>query len=282
MKQKSYKLLVVQLRICIALFILVLLSFILFSFTINKNADDFLKQLGLSKTGADEKIVQGILGGSIDTYGLKNAKNIALGNRAAVAKDILVYTKQYANSQAFIKNYNELRNSYKPEFNKVKTVEEMRQDNIAAYQKGVKDMEEIVRKADASLKPVYEKSLADGRKQLKDAEDPNNKVYVRYAKGYEELVKHNQQGYNRLLAEWEAAYPSNHLLFVKKRLEQFLIETAGIDFAAELTTMNGKKIFVNPVYESKGNRWKMAFRAGKGVITTARTFAQQWISEIKN
>ncbi len=281
MKQKSVNMLVMQLRICIVVLLLVLLSFVLFSFTVHKMADDFLKQLGLSKAGADEKIVQSILGGSIDVYGLKNAKNIALGNRAAVAKDILVYTKQYTNSAAFIKSYNDLRNSYKPKFNKIKTAEEMRQENIASYQKAVKDMEEVVKKADASLKPVFEKALTDGRKQLKDAEDPNNKVYIRYAKGYEENVRFNQQNYDRQIADWEAEYPSSQLLFVKKRLQQFLNETENIDFAAELTVRNGIKVFVNPAYESKGNRWKMAYRAGKDVVTTARTFAQQWTSEIK-
>lgn len=281
MKQKSVNMLVMQLRICIVVLLLVLLSFVLFSFTVHKMADDFLKQLGLSKAGADEKIVQSILGGSIDVYGLKNAKNIALGNRAAVAKDILVYTKQYTNSAAFIKSYNDLRNSYKPKFNKIKTAEEMRQENIASYQKAVKDMEEVVKKADASLKPAFEKALTDGRKQLKDAEDPNNKVYIRYAKGYEENVRFNQQNYDRQIADWEAEYPSSQLLFVKKRLQQFLNETENIDFAAELTVRNGIKVFVNPAYESKGNRWKMAYRAGKDVVTTARTFAQQWTSEIK-
>ena len=37
-------------------------------------ADDFLKQLGISKPGADEKITNSILDGSLDTYGVKNAK----------------------------------------------------------------------------------------------------------------------------------------------------------------------------------------------------------------
>lgn len=243
--------------------------------------DDFLKQLGITKSVADEKIAQSILGGSIDVYGLKNAKNIVAGNRAAVTKDILVYTKQQVQTAAFLKSYNELRAYYKPQFQKIKTVEEMRQENITAMQKAVKDMEEIIRKADAATKPIFEKSLVDGKKQLKDAEDPNNKSYIRYAKGYDEMVRFNQQGYDKQMAEWEAKYPANPLLFVKKRLQEFLAETEQIDFDAELTTKNGKKVFVNPAYESKGNRWKMAFRAGKDVITTSRAFAQQWISEIK-
>ncbi len=280
MNQKLLNSLVIRLRICIVVLILVLVSFVLFSFTAHKLADDFLKHLGITKAGADEKIAHSILGGSIDAYGIKNAKNIVAGNRAAVAKDILTYTKKHVQTAGFLKSYNEMRASYKPQFNKIQTVEEMRRENIAAMQKSVKDMEEIIRKADAATKPLFEKILVDGKKQLKDAEDPNNKSYIRYAKGYDEMVRFNQQNYDKQIAEWEANYPANQLLFVKKRLQEFLTETEQIDFDAELTTKNGKKIFVNRAYESKGNRWKMAYRAGKDVISTARAFAQQWISEI--
>ncbi len=281
MKQKSFNNLLIRLRICIAVLILVLISFALFSFTVHKMTDDFLKQLGITKSVADEKIAQSILGGSIDVYGLKNAKNIVAGNRAAVAKDILTYTKQHVQTASFLKSYNELRTYYKPQFHKVQTAEEMRQDNVTAMQKAVKDMEEIIRKADATTKPIFEQSLVDTKKMLKDAEDPNNKSYIRYAKGYDALVRSNQQGYDKEIADWEARYPANQLLFVKKRLQEFLAETEQIDFDAELTSKNGKKVFVNPAYESKGSRWKMAYRAGKGAITTARIFAEQWISEIK-
>jgi len=64
-------------------------------------------------------------------------------------------------------------------------------------------------------------------------------------------------------------------------MQQFLDETDDIDFNAVLETKNGKKIFVNRAYESKGNRWKMGFRAGKEVVETARAFIQNWMTEIK-
>ncbi|NCU05914.1 MAG: hypothetical protein GXC73_18265 [Chitinophagaceae bacterium] len=253
----------------------------LISFTLRSFSDDFLRQLGLTKPGAEEKIRQGILGGSVDTYGIKNIKNIAAGNRAALAKDILAYTKKYVQTADFLKNYNEMRDYYKPQFQKIQTPEEMRANAIAEHKKGIAQMEETVRKADASLKPVFEKALADAREQQKKVEDPNNKSYVSYAKNYEQTVKFNQQNYDRNIADWEAKYPSNPLLYVKKRLQEFLDETADIDFDAELITRNGKKYFANPAYERKGNRWKMAFRAGKDVIEPARAFVERWMSEIK-
>jgi vacuolar-type H+-ATPase subunit H len=253
----------------------------LFSFTLKTFTGDFLKQLGISKTDADAKIIYALLHGSFDQYGLRNAKNIATGNRAAVTKDVLIYAKTYVNSPAFAKAYTELKQKEKPEKRSIQTPEEMQKEYIANAKKGVAEMEASAQKADASLKPMFEKMIADAKKQLKDAEDPNNKMIANYRKNYPQGVKDTENTNAHLLAKWEAEYPTNHLLFVKKRMQQFLDETKDIDFNAQLIEKNGKKYFANKAYESKGNRWKMAFRAGKDAIETARTFVQQWMTEIQ-
>jgi len=253
---------------------------LLCSFTVNNFADEVLKQLGMTKAGADEKITNSILGGSLDLYGVKNAKNIALGNRKAVALDLLAYTKKQVSSPAFIKQYNAMRETYKPKETIPQTPEEMKAENISRGKEAVAQMEEALKKADATMKPIFQKSVEDSKKYLKDAEDPNNKQYVRYAKNYEGLVKDMKSSYNFQLAEWEKKYPSNHNLYVKVRLLEFLEATKDIDFGAELKTANGKKVFVNPTYERKGNRWKMAFRAGKEVVESSREFVEKWIEEI--
>jgi hypothetical protein len=258
-----------------------ILSFSLFSFTSNTLADDFLKQLGISKTDADSKITNSLLFGSLDQYGLRNAKNIATGNRVAVVKDLLSYSKKQVNSSAFIKEYNVLRESKKPEKNSLQSPEELQKQMIQEAKKVVAESETNLKNADANLKKVFEDVLIESKKQLKLAEDPNNKIIMNYRKNYERGAKDSEAGYNRLLTEWEAEYPVNHLQFVKKRLQQFLDETNNIDFSAELITKNGKKYFVNKAYESKGNRWKMAFRAGKEPVEAVRSFMQQWIVEIK-
>ena len=261
--------------------LLVFVYLLLCSFTTNKFADEFLKQLGISKVNADDKITNSILGGSLDIYGVKNAKNIALGNRKAVALDLLAYTKKQLASPAFIKEYTEMKNRFKPQETIPQTPEEMKAENISRAKQSVAQMEETLRKADASMKPIFQKSVEDAKKYLKDAEDPANKQYVRYAKNYEGLVKDMQSNYAFQLAEWEKKYPSNHNLYIKMRLLEFMEVTKDIDFGAELTTKNGKKIFVNPAYERKDSRWKMAFRAGKEVVEPAREFVQKWIDEIK-
>jgi len=262
--------------------LMLVFSFLLFcSFTTNKMADDFLKQLGISKTGADEKITGSFLGGGLDIYGIKNAKNIALGNRKAVALDLLEYTKKHVNSTAFVKQYMAMKESYKPKENIALTPEANQAENIARAKGFVADMEAALKKSDANFKSIYEKSLAEAKKNLKEAEDPNNKQYIRYAKSYPELVKTFKEGYDYEMAQWEKKYPTNHLQYIKIRLMEFLEATKDIDFGAELIAKNGKKYFMNRDYERKDNRWKMAFRAGKEVVEPAREFVQKWIEEIR-
>jgi hypothetical protein len=259
-----------------------LFSFLIFSsFTINKLTDDFLKQLGITKPAADEKIAGSIFSGSISVYEVKNAKNIAVGNRPAVALDLLNYTKSYVSSPAFIKQYTTLRENNKPKESTVQTPEEMKADNIARQKQFLKDAEEMLKKnTNPSLKEMFEKNVADSKQRLKEAEDPNNKQYTLYAKNYPELVKNFKASNAQALADWNAKYPDNQLLYVKRRLQEFLDVTKDVDFNAELIDKNKKKIFVRPEYEHKDYRWKMAFRAGKDVVEPAREFVQKWIAEI--
>lgn len=280
MKHLTLTKLICVLRICIGILVACLLSLLLLSFTLKEFSGDFLGQLGISKTDVDKKISGSILRGYLDHYGIKNAKNIALGNRSAVVKDLLVYTKKYASSADFIKAYNEMRNGKKPTKNEVQTPEEMRSAEIAMYKKSVADNEAILKKADASIKAIFEKALEDSKKGLIAAEDVNNKGQVAYKKNYPALLKMMEEGNQRQINDWEAKYPADHLQFVKKRLEQFMKETSDIDFSAELQQRNGKNYFVNKVYEAKSSNWKLAFRTGKEVVEPARAFVQQWLSEL--
>jgi hypothetical protein len=280
MKKFSENSFIIHLRIGIVTLVLVSVSAFLFSFSGAKATGDFFKELGITKTEADKKIFSSLLIGYLDQSGVRNAKNILIGNRSAVAKDLLTYTKKQASSPDFIKEYNAMRENYKPKPATVETPEEMQKNTIALYKKSVADMEVSLKKADASMKPIFENVLAEGKKQLKEVEDPNNKTFANYKKNYPELVKATEASNQRQLAEWEKKYPVNHLLFIKTRLQTFLEETKDIDFDAELFEKNGKKYFTNKDYERKGNRWKLAYRAGRQVVEPARAFVQEWIAEI--
>ena len=230
------------------------------SFTVKKTATDFMEQLGITKTSADEKITNSLLGGYLDQYGLRNAKNIAAGDRVAVTRDLLLYTKQYISGPGFQKAYSQLRDNEKPKPNNIQSPDEMRTGMIEQYKKSIAETEANMKKADANMKKIFEPILVTMKQQLKDAEDPNNAMLNNYKKNYPDMLKSMEASNGQRLAEWEAKYPANQLLFIKARLQQFLDETGNIDFNAQLIEKNGKKYFASQAYEHKSNRWKLAFR----------------------
>jgi hypothetical protein len=281
MKQHSLKIAINRLRVCVLAFILTILSLFIFSFSVSSHYDEFLKQLGIGKTDADKKISNSILGGYFNVYGLQNAKNIALGNRTAVVKDVLDYTRKYTSSEEFRKEYTALKQSNKPVKYIMQTPDEMRRDMIEQYRKSIAELEQSYQKADARTKTILENILVESKKQLKDAEDPENKLIRNYSANYAQMAASYEQAYEGQLAEWELKYPANEMLFVKQRLEKFLGETKDIDFNATLVSKNGRKIFENPQYEHKGQYWKMGYRAGREVVEPTRVFISEWIKEIK-
>lgn len=280
MKQFSLNACIRLLRVSIIILILALISMFLFSFTLHRVSNDFLKELGIAPNEAEQKITNSILGGYLDTYGVKNIKSIATGNRKKLVADLLVYTKQHVQSQAFVKQYKAMKESRKPQPAKIQTPDEMRRDMIEQYKKSIAETEASLKKADASMKPVFEKLLVDAGKQLKEVQDPNNKMIASYAKNYPDMLKMIDLQHQSKIEQWEKEFPDNHLLFVKERLEMFMKETKNIDFDAALQVKNGKKYFVNNEYERKSSYWKMAFRAGRDVVLTAREYVADWISTI--
>jgi hypothetical protein len=254
---------------------------LLYSFMPSVQFEDIFAQLGITRTAAEKKIINSFLGGYFDQFGIMNAKNIVQAKRVVVTKEILDYTKQQTSGSSFIKEYNALRESERPQMVTVQTPEQFQSELINNSRKAVVEMEASAKKADASLKPTFEKMAADAKKQLKEVEDPGYKYVVNYRKNYPQLLKDTETRNAKSLSDWEAKYPADHMRFVKMRLEQFLNETDDIDFSAQLIEKNGVKYFANKDYERKSNRWKMAYRAGKEVIETARNFVQDWIKEIR-
>lgn len=278
--KNSYRTLIIRLRVGFILVALATVSLFAFSFRLASFNTELLSQLGMTKSSAEQKITNSILWGSLDGYGVKNLKNLATGNKAAIAKDLLEYTKKHVSSQVFIKEYAQLKESNKPTVDPIQTPEEYEKQTLAQLKKSVSELETAVKNSDKDLKPIFETSLKDVQKQLKDAQDPKFKDFVNYRESYPKIVESTKQLLEHRLGTWEKKYPTNHLLFVKQRLQEFLMETKDIDFSAELVEKNGKKRFVNPTYERKSNRWKMGFRAGKEVVETSRAFAEKWIAEI--
>jgi hypothetical protein len=67
---------------------------------------------------------------------------------------------------------------------------------------------------------------------------------------------------------------------VRRRLQQFLDETADIDYAAATVGEGAARRFSDPAYEAKPALWKMGFRAGRETTEAARAFAKEWMEEL--
>ncbi|HMK04001.1 MAG TPA: hypothetical protein VK489_07420 [Ferruginibacter sp.] len=282
MKKQILQKMITWLRLCIAGLVLVILSLFLFSFEMKKLQAEFLKQLGINQEMADRKITNSLLGGYLDYYEIRNLHKILVNDRAGIVRDIATHAKQYANSEGFKKEYAALKQNNKPApANKVETPEEMRASMIKMAKEFIRTSEEGVKTAAPGMKKVFEDLVEVGKKNLKEAGDPNNKTIRSYTQNFGTMKKMMQEGYDRQINEWEAKYPADHLQYIRVRLQSFLEATDNIDFSAQLFEKNGKKYFVNQQYERKDNRWKMVFRAGKDAVEAGRTFAKQWIAEIR-
>jgi hypothetical protein len=242
---------------------------------------DFWQVLGITKESGTLNIKESFLGGYIQYAGASNLKKIVTGDRAVVAQDLLVYTKQYVNSDAFIKAYNADRERTKPvEPAPAKTADQIRKENIESAQKGVENLEKALKTADASMKKDLEGTLVTMKQMVKDYEDPNSEMVKMGVMGEQNQYNWRLTDYKEKMKAWETRYPADVKVFIKTRLQQVLAVTKDVDFNAQLTERNGRKYFVNTLYERKPGGWKMAFRAGKEVTTAVRAFAQQWLTEL--
>lgn len=283
MKKKSFNTNLTWLRICITTFVLAIISLFLFSFTVAEKVDeDLWKQLGLTQVQGTEKIKKTFIYDYFDSYGLRTAKNIATGNRAAVTKDLLTYVKQYLNSTAFKTTYEKERSQAKPNLPtpNSKTKEGIRKDKIDETKELMKKTEEIIKTTTPEMKKTMQDILTMHKKNLADYQDSNsqmiNMLWEQELFSRESDKKH----YEENLKNWESNYPADFKSLVKARLQRYLTVAATVDFNAELVEKYNKKRFVNQAYEGKNYEWKMIFRAGKEVYDVAKVFAEQWLKEL--
>jgi hypothetical protein len=283
MPDRLINLLLLKLKIVAIVFIVALIGLVSVSFTTTQRlADDIWKQLGVTKVEGTSNIKESFLSGYLYYYSARNAKNIAAGDRAAVAKDLMIYAKQYLSSEGFKKEYAKIRKDATPmpsQF-KVRDKEEIRKEKIAEAEKIIRESEETVKK-NPQMKDIMKIGLDYQKKNLADYKDPNSKLIQQYWQNDKDRYDSDVRYYNESMKRWEKDYPENFSVILKQRLQTYLDLAATVDFNAELKQVGKKKKFVNPVYEGKADNWKQIYRAGKDVYEVTKVFAQQWLSELK-
>lgn len=259
-------------------------SFLFSSYQAKKITDDIWKMLGISRQAGTDGIKNSFLNGYLSYYGVRNAKNIAVNDRAAIAKDLLNYTKEYISGTEFKKQYEELRKGAKPQepvIKALRSISEIQKDEIAKTEKGIKDTEKTIKEVNAEMAKGIQPVLDMLRKNLKDYQNPNHEYFAAIAMGEKYQQENEEKRYKERMQQWEKSYPENLNNFIGDKLKKMLDYTKGIDYNAALVEKYGKKRFVNPAYESKGTEWKQGFRAGKDITEPARVFAEKWLTELK-
>lgn len=280
MKQQSNKIQLEGASVFAAVIFSIVLLISLFSFRTKKYADDFWKQLGMSQKSGDESIKESFLQGYMYNYGARAAKNIAAGDRAAVTKDLLAYTKQFVSTDAFKKEYAKSREGAKPlepQKKTPRTKEEIRKQMIEDLKKSIAEAEKNMSNYAGDLKKTMQELIDSQKEQMKEYEKPDNEIIGIMEQGEKMAVDNDLKNYQQKIKEWETSYPENVNGFIKKRIQQYLDIVKTVDFSAQLKESGGTKKFVNPTYERKDNDWKKVYRAGKEVNDVARQFATDWI-----
>ena len=283
MKPESFTKKLIQAACKAAVLFLLIPVIFLYSFHSKMaNYADLWQELGTTEKNGSEMVRESFLNGYLQYYGLKNMKNIAINNRKAVAMDLLEYSKKFVKSPEFQKAYEAKRQRMKPrnEAKKPKTEAEIREELVDHTKKAIANYEEAIKTATPYIKKTFEKLVDQQKKQLEDYQKPDNKMIPVMAQGEQMQYEAMTKRYEDDLKKWEENYPAQSSAFVKKRLQEALKVTEGIDYNAELTERNGKKYFVKQEYERKDGNWKKGFRAGKEVTESVRAYVKDWADNL--
>lgn len=237
---------------------------------------DVFQLMGISKTEANTLMKENLIYVSLSTPPVSKLKTVAAGKRAELVEELGAYMKEYFKSKEVAIAYKEYRESLLPgkqEGIDVKArIEEIKRD--------IRNTEEDKKVAPADMKKIYDETISLLKKQLDVLQNPNHPDYAMYT-GIVAITPEQQEEINRQIKEFSKTYPEDVQQYLKLKLKEFLELTSDIDFNAKLVNRNGRMKFENPDYEAKDYNWKKCFRAGRETIEAARSFAQEWLKEIK-
>jgi F0F1-type ATP synthase membrane subunit b/b' len=256
---------------------------LLVSFRAARVYSDIWQELGLTKEKGQYNIRESFLSGYLHYYGVRNVKSILTGDKAAIARDLMQFAKQEIGSESFRQKYEQMRKGAKPQEPVIekRSKEDLRKEKIQETEKSIRDTEENIKKMSADIAKALKPMLEVLHNNLKDYKDPKSQMIDLFYQS--ELMQNEgrQRSYEEDMKKWEQDYPADCRQLIRARLQRFIDLAKTVDFNAALKDVNGKKKFVNPVYEGKPYDWKQIYRAGKDVIDPAVIFATQWIKELQ-
>jgi hypothetical protein len=243
-------------------------------------AADGLTQIGLTPEATKEAI------GSIITAGVYNPglpanafKLLPPAARAQAVTSAAGWVKAYTATPEFKAQYAKVRETHKPDAPKWDTTPEQELQKADDDQK--KQFEES-KQAIAGLPPEQRKAVEEGLKAVEQMTAQMNTPEMRkmHLDGIKRQRAQETKSYEDALAQWKQEYPDDPRPVIARRLKEFLVLSADVDYNARLSTQGKTSTFENAAYQSKPSQWKMCYRAGKEATAAARAAAQAWLTEL--
>ena len=269
-------------------FILPLLLIVI-GFTAGRMIDNklagLLQKFNMKEDAAKQSVFYAVSGSSFYIPNVKVIKALAVNDRITLIESIGNNIKEYVASKEFVERYNQLRENKKPTPPETpKYSAQLKEEQKESLTKSIAEMEKSKTQMAKDQQAMFDDAIKGLKDQLKEIDNPNSTMFtpemdVYIKQGYDMQV----DNYKNEVKEWETEYPINNPKpMIKKWVNTFLEKSADINFSAA-TKKDSKGIlkFVDKEYEYKDNQWKLYYRAGKETVTAARTFAANWLSELK-
>jgi hypothetical protein len=246
-------------------------------------AQSRLLDFGLHVDRIKPAVVDSFADGFIPAYPNAKAYRAASGaSRVAFVKEGMAWVKAYTETAAFRTEYDKHRANAKPEAAQQKgTPDDQYSKMLADQRKQLAEMKKSV----SSMSPDMQKSMQPVIQQLeasieKTANDPQ--VAAMMKQGLAQSAVNDEESARKEMADWEQHYPADPKVLIARRLHQFLDESKDVNYDAALVAGSGGKMrFADQQYESKPERWKIYYRAGREPMEAARAFAAEWLRQLE-
>jgi hypothetical protein len=202
--------------------------------------------------------------------------------RVAFVKEAFSWVKAYTETPAFKADYEKHRANARPEAAQSKgSPDDQYSKMIADQRKQIDEMNKNMK----TMSPDMQKAMQEAIRQIeagieKTANDPQ--IAAQMKQGFAASAANDQENARKEMADYEQRYPADPKVLIARRLQEFLDDSKDVNFDAALVPDGGggRMRFADPQYESKPERWKVYYRAGREPMEAARTFAAGWLRQI--
>ncbi len=200
-------------------------------------------------------------------------KALPPAERVAVVNALGAAARAYAQSAEFRRVYQAHYERSLPEaLRPPRTAQQIAKEMRAEMEKQLTEVETFLKELPAEQRQAAQEQLAAVREQMAQIDEVARQQAEQERLAHEDAKKEPPD---------PDAMPADPQLALKRALRDFLAATDGVDYAAATQDRHGRRMFVNPAYESKPSPWKMCYRAGREACEAARALASSWQRELK-